>query len=487
MQFPITGAAYTHQYQDVNYQRCINMFPTDPGEDGQGKLPLIDVAGLKLLTDLLVGPIRGMHVFKNKLYVVAGQNFYEITVNTDARTLDEALLRGVLNTTDGYVSIDNNPTQIIVVDGSPTGYIYTPVDVTFDLIDATDNFYGGGQVLFHDSYFVYIERNSQRFFTSDNNDGKSWDAIDVASAENKPDNLVAINTTKGELWLFGNESIEVWYNNANPAGSPYSSRNGTAIAVGVAAPFSVTVVDNVLMWLDSRGFVVQSNVSAFIRDNSSGYDLKIISTDAINNAISTYERIDDAVGCYYNDRGHLMYELSFPTALKTWVYDSTTKLWHEKSWYNDYYGRFEHSLTQFTVQLGPLVLAGGVRDGKVYVLDSNYSTFDEDPMHRLRSTAFLADEHKEISINKLELRVQVKYPAEEAVGQDPLIGLRYSHDGGHTWSSEIIRQIGKVGEYNKRVIWNRLGSGREWIFEVSMTEPVSFCLIAASVDMTFEE
>ena len=57
-------------------------------------------------------------------------------------------------------------------------------------------------------------------------------------------------------------------------------------------------------------------------------------------------------------------------------------------------------------------------------------------------------------------------------GSDPQAVLRYSTDGGHSWSNEIPAPIGKVGEYDTRVIWHRLGRARDFTFEVTVTDPV---------------
>jgi hypothetical protein len=67
-------------------------------------------------------------------------------------------------------------------------------------------------------------------------------------------------------------------------------------------------------------------------------------------------------------------------------------------------------------------------------------------------------------------------------GADPLLMLRYSNDGGHTWSNEKTASIGKVGEYGKRARFNRLGAGRNRLWEISLTDPVRFCVFGAVVE-----
>jgi hypothetical protein len=63
--------------------------------------------------------------------------------------------------------------------------------------------------------------------------------------------------------------------------------------------------------------------------------------------------------------------------------------------------------------------------------------------------------------------------------------LRWSDDGGHTWSNEHWRHIGKIGEYGRRVIWRRLGMTvklRDRVYEVSGTDEVKIAIIGAHLE-----
>ena len=56
---------------------------------------------------------------------------------------------------------------------------------------------------------------------------------------------------------------------------------------------------------------------------------------------------------------------------------------------------------------------------------------------------------------------------------DPQIMLQYSDDEGNTWSAEKWRSMGAIGEYGKRIGWNRLGGTRKSrIFRVIISSPV---------------
>jgi hypothetical protein len=69
-------------------------------------------------------------------------------------------------------------------------------------------------------------------------------------------------------------------------------------------------------------------------------------------------------------------------------------------------------------------------------------------------------------------------------GADPQVMLRWSDDGGHTWSNEHWRSIGRIGEYGQRAIWRRLGMTmklRDRVYELSGTDSVKMVIIDAEL------
>lgn len=67
--------------------------------------------------------------------------------------------------------------------------------------------------------------------------------------------------------------------------------------------------------------------------------------------------------------------------------------------------------------------------------------------------------------------------------EDPQVMLRISNDAGKTWISEQWRSAGKLGEWAKRIRWNRLGSARRRVFEVVVTDPVPWRLVGADLEI----
>jgi hypothetical protein len=67
---------------------------------------------------------------------------------------------------------------------------------------------------------------------------------------------------------------------------------------------------------------------------------------------------------------------------------------------------------------------------------------------------------------------------------DPQVMLRWSDDGGHTWSNEHWTSIGKIGAYGYRAFWRRLGMTmklRDRVYEISGTDPVKIAIVGADL------
>lgn len=358
--------------------------------------------------------------------------------------------------------------------------------VQFQQITDVD-FMGGSHVVYIDGYFIYNEKNSQRFWFSQPNEGRVWDPLDVAQAASKPDYLVALGETKGELWCFGSESIEVWYDAANQVGAPFSKRVGSDIDIGCGAPYSVTNVNDLLVWVDSRGFVVQSDVSPLFRNQSSGYTLTKISDEDLDAELSTYSSLANAIGSTYVDRGHTMYEITFPSANKTWVYDFNTSTWHQHSTYDRSLSRLSSSLAQYYVTINNRTICGGFKNGNIYVFDSEYYKDDDQFITRVFSTYPIQQDFKQQGIDELELKLDTGHSDIGAgYNDEQQIMLKFSNDSGYSWSNELMRPIGRRGQYNKRIIWRMLGTYNQWQFMFKMTAPIKHSIVDLTITTNVE-
>jgi hypothetical protein len=117
--------------------------------------------------------------------------------------------RGTLNTTTGKVSMAENGTQIVIVDGT-NGYVYNMSTLAFaQIVDADFPERRCDGVL---DRRLFSRRGHERaFYISAYNDGTSWPG-DFATAESNPDGIVRLVADRQDLIIMGSQSIEFWEN-----------------------------------------------------------------------------------------------------------------------------------------------------------------------------------------------------------------------------------------------------------------------------------
>jgi hypothetical protein len=545
MKTPILGGTYVTRSVNAADSRMVNIFPEVIPEGGKEPAYLQRAPGLKLLNTLTGGgPVRGLYFFEGFGYAVAGETVYKIDTAWNFTVIGSV-------SGSGPVSMADNGTQLFIACNGPS-FIYNRVTNAFGQINDID-FPGAVTVGYLDGYFVFNEPNSQRIWVTELLDGTSIDPLEFASAEGSPDNVVSILIDHKEVWVFGTNSIEVWYN-SGALDYPLSPIQGAFNEVGCVAPYSVAKLDNGIFWLgaDARGqgIVYRAN----------GYQAIRISTHAVEWHIQRYGNLSDALAYTYQQDGHAFYVLIFPEANTTWVFDVATGLWHERAgWVN---GSFTRHRSNCQMSFNNEIVVGDFQNGNIYALDLDFYK-DHDTVQRwlrtwralptsannLKRTAqhtlqldaesggvdptelinvrvvdtttgedFLLQEDSDDILLEIpgpnDLLLQedgfellqedggsivaaettvadgkiVLQTGEVVADQlDPQVMLRWSDDGGHTWSNEHWRSMGKAGEWGYRVFWRRLGMTeklRDRVYEVSGTDPIQLAIMGAELELS---
>lgn len=483
----------------------VNLFPEVIPEGGKEPAFLQRTPGLEFLQTVGTGPIRGLWVAKadpTVFYVVSGVEVYKL-----AGTAATPVLIGEVAGT-GPVSIADNGTQIFFACNGPSFIFNTATNVFGPITDP--DFPGAVTVGFLDGYFVFNEPNSQKVWVTALLDGYDINELDFASAEGSPDGLVAVNVNHREAWLFGGDSIEVWYD-AGLADFPLARIQGAFNELGCAAAFSVAKLDNTLFWLgtDARGqgIVYRAN----------GYNGQRVSTHAVEWQIQQYGNISDAIAYTYQQDGHSFYVLTFPSANATWVYDVATQAWHERAGWSN--GSFTRHRSNCQCNFNGDIVVGDFENGNIYLLSPTTYADNNQIQRWLRSWRALPtgqNDLKRTAQHSLQLDAQagaLLAPVTEYVylttedgfrlvteSYEHLIDettlsvnppaqfmLRWSDDGGHTWSNEHWAQGGAVGAYGARIFWRRLGMTlklRDRVYELSGTDPIQIAIMGAELVMS---
>ena len=443
-----------------------------PHQTQDGRIVLFGTPGLDEVKSLGDYPVRGAAVFGYFIYVVAFNTLYQIDP-----VVGSPIPVGVMLSQQGPVSMTNNGTQLIVVDGS-NGYIFCPKDPTtgdeyFKRIDAEGFPYGQcDTVCFLDGYFIVNAKNSQAYYYSGIYDGLAWDALDFNTAEAQPDQVVAVASTFGYLYVFGKYHTEVWYNAAD-INSIFLRADGMTMAIGCAAVWSVTKIgqtDGSLAWL---AYSPQGHGFAVINDG--GANFQRISTPEVEYFWSKMGRIDDAIAYSYTLEGHNFYVITFPSANQTWAYDFTTQQWHQRC-----SGRGRH-LGQYYAFFNGRHYLSSYKDGSFYRMDNDVYVDGDMPITRSVTTATMGGDTMLTSYTSCQIDMERGVGLPSGQGSDPKIQMSFSDDGGHVWSNTLEGGIGKQGDYNLRVIWRRLGRSFRRTWRFTITEPVKVVLINLTI------
>ncbi|MCP1173794.1 packaged DNA stabilization protein [Ralstonia chuxiongensis] len=447
----------------------MNLYPERNPEDAAAAVTHYPTPGLTLVSSPPVaGESRCIYTATNGArYEVVAQTVYSVS----SKNVYTAL--GTLTTSTGRVYMVDNGFNVFLVDGSTNGWA---IDMASNfMIQISDpSFYGADRVDIVDGYFIFNKPNSQQFYIS-NYLSISFNSLDITSKSTYPDNLVTLAVMHREIWLFGDQTTEVWYN-TGASDFTFGRMPGVFIEHGCVAKHSVAKHDLTLMWLSKdqqgQGIVLLGK----------NYTASRISTHAIEQEFQTYSRIDDAVGYTYQQGGHVFYVLSFPTANKTWCYDITTGLWHQRG-YLEGSGTFSrhrgvcHSFNQGRN------LVGDYATGNVYALDPNSYTDNGNPILCVRSFPHIGASGKRALFRQ--------FVADMEVGQgvagdltDPAVFLRWSDDRGFSWGNPVQGSLGKAGDYISVIQFQRLGYARDRVFELSWSAGVKTALNGAYIDMS---
>jgi hypothetical protein len=501
MKTPILGSSYVARSVNAADARMVNLYPEVIPEGGKEPAYLQRCPGLRQYMEVGSGPIRALYPLGDNLYVASGSEFYKVDSNLNVTKLGDI-------TGTGPVSMADNGIQIFVA-CNPTGYIYNSNTNVFQQITDPD-FPGAVTVGYLDGYFVFNEPNSQRIWVTALLDGLSIDPLDFASAEGSPDGLVSIIVDHREAWLFGTNSVEVWYNSGNPD-FPLERIQGAYNEIGCIAPYSVAKLDNSVFWLgaDARGQGVVYRAQ--------GYQGVRVSTHAIEFAIQQYANMSDALAYTYQQDGHAFYVLIFPSAETTWVYDAATGAWHERAGFAK--GKFKRHRSNCHARFKGQPTVGDYENGKLYQFDLRYFRDDLQEqrwMRRWRALPTGANNLTRTIHHQLQLDCQTGvgglYDDDSLLAQQmpglilqqdnggivvegepnnsvplPQVMLRWSDDGGHTWSNERWESLGPIGATQTRVIWRRLGAtlkSRDRVYELTAADPMVTAIMGAELRLS---
>lgn len=449
--------SYLQRSKASTGQRLVNLYAEKNPEGSKYPFTIYNTPGYVVGGFVDTGsskPIQGMRKMGGLLYVVTGNEVFKVTtagVKTSLGTITIA-------STDERVMMTNNGTQMTILTADGTAWAVT--SSTFAQITDPD-FPSSSSVTTLDSYTIASKVDSGQFNISSLLDTTAWDALEFATAEEKPDNLVRVFAFNGALWLFGEESYEVYYNSGN-AEFPFDQIAGAVNTTrGCAAKHSVVESDNRMFFLgDDR--IVYSVI---------GYNVTVASQNSgVESAFNDYTTVSDAFAFVTELDGHKFYNILFPSENAAWALDLLSGSWSEReSRVGDNPGIWSANAHE---KFAEKQLIGHNANGIVYELSPTTYTEDGTTIERIVDGSVQWKDGQRITYDRVRLDMDAGVGLATGQGSDPQVMMSYSNDGGQTFSNEKWRSFGKIGEFIRRAIWRRLGAARERIFRFKITDPV---------------
>ena len=399
------------------------------------------------------GPIRGIFrrlgVLSSLYYVVSGTSLYSVT------TAGVSTLLGSITGTD-LVSIDGSASRLIVV-SEGVAYSWDGTSLTTITVPDIDSVASPiSCVVYINGYFILPVLDSQHFFWLAPGDTNP-DALNFASAENSPDNIIVASRLQDEIWFFGSQTTEV-FQLTGDSDAPFQPIGGRLYERGCANKDALATLDNTLFFIGNDLIAYRCDTTPIrISDHSMEERLRVAGA---NNLRAWAFEID----------GHTLYSVRCAN-VGTFVYDVENQNWLRfKSYSQDYWRA--HLGVQVS---GDLVIAGDDTNGTLWQLDQARSNDNGDPLER-ELTGGVTVLGKPQKCRDVSLAVPVGWSDIVGPATNPKVSLRYSDDGGNIWSSWLELALGLQGQYITEVIARRLGIIRSpgRLFNIRMTDDAIF-------------
>jgi hypothetical protein len=459
---PLFGLSNKSRSPSVTDQERVNLYSeiSPDGERG-GKIAMYCPPGLTAQSNYGANPVRGAWSHGDfKYYVNRDKLWKEANDGTQTEL-------GTLLTSGGIVDMVDNGTQLMIVDGT-AGYILTfATDVFAEIVDA--GFPANPtSVWFLKLRFLVTSAGTGQYQWSAINDGTSWDALDFATEESNPDNLVCGTSDNGQSVLFGEFTLG-FSGPTNSDDAAFGAIGAAAIEIGLAARWSLAKFDQSLIFLS------KNRLGGVQVCTLSGYSLQVVSNPDIETLFAAYSGIDSATGFSFRHQGHSFYQINFTAENVSWRYDGRTGDWT----------KVESSGGRHRAELQVN------HQNRSYVTDyetGNTYLFDPDALTDNGATIarqFIGRHLMTGNISRFaEIWIDMEMGVGTSTGQgsDPQVMMELSKDNGKTWPISRWARIGKSGEYGGRATFRRLGRSGEsgvWTFKFRVTDPVNVTFTGA--------
>lgn len=478
VQIPLIGPAWDSRCKDISAQITLNMYP-EINPEGKTVVSLHAFPGIKEWTDVSAtlaaggvnmppGKDRGLYVFQEQLVWAYTDLLFSIA---EDGAVDNSAIIG-----SERVEMADNGTRLVVAtgarpyislnDNTPTVTPITDADISAPHTVTNIN----GQFVLDDSEGASFKTTQVAAALSATD---FVDAADVAGADSYGDNILRAVTLNQAVYFFCTGSREAWWN-SGIGDPPFDLIQGSVRREGLAGRWAVTWDKDAMFFLDA------TRTPRMLR----GFDSVPIGNPPLGKEFASYASVSDCEAVVYTLDDQRFLQLNFPSADRTWC-------WHEpsNSWFQLSSGinLTRHALTSYAYCYDKHIVACGTSQ-KLYELDFDTYTDHGNAVRRVRRTANIhsglyGTPGQELIFDRVEFDVETGVGLATGQGSDPQLMVRFSDDGGRTWSAEQWHPMGVAGDYLRRVVLTQQGRAYNRVYELAYSEPTRFSLISAKADI----
>ena len=427
-------------------ERLLNVYPESAPEGAKGVLLLRSQLGTQLVVDLEIGALRAIIELNDIVYAVGSSKLFSINSNGDISELGDV--------DDDPLTTMSSHGDNITITANGNYYVWDGSALTEPTGGA---FPFSGSVTYIDQRSILSQLDGDQFQWTDISNPKSLDPLNFATNESRNDKTLRALADRREVWFFGTQSIEIWYNTGQGGADAFARINGGALDTGCLGTLLSVKMDEGI-------FFIGDDRIAYI---TSGLGIRQISTPAVEQALEA----SIPTHCFYfEDRGHKFFAIRFDDR-PAWVFDLATGLWHERS------SGVSHGPWDVitTVKAFGVWFAGTSR-GQILRM----GRFNEDfngPLRRTAVSRSLYMNGNQFSVSELEFLGRI---GESDLGRDAEVMARFSKDGGRTWSLEEKRSLGDIGNRTRYAVYRALGTYRDFSVEFSITDPADISMYSSA-------
>ena len=454
-------------------QALVNCYAEPLKSEGRTGMAVYPMPGKTLFSTIGGGSVRGNTDFAGYHAAVVGTRLY--TVDSSGTATDRGEIEGTARS-----DMDYNGAQLFI-QGTTKSYTYVPgTALLSEVVDG--DFLGASSCCSLDGFTITTVPGSDQFQWFDVRNADSVDGLAFATAESNGDINLAARVANKDLHLFGEKTVEFFYDSGNPD-QQFESKSVPPLEIGCLARDSIVLMDTGFNWVGRDGKSGGIGVYRMV----GGYQAKKISTPAVDRFLEEYPTslVSGIHATGFQFHAHQFYILHLPGTVSLY-YDQATDTWGfmKSGAYamgSDPLGGWD--AVGMAVNNGKRIVGGA--DGNLYELDG--SVFDEAGTVMVREIVFSQLAFKQSDrgaiIHKIGVDVEAGVGLATGQGSDPMLLGALSKNGGKTWRMLGDRSVGRAGEYKKKPFWTRQGATELMILKARMTDPVIYNVFGAYADV----